>query len=79
MLPKDLFIHQFVQISKRSIIFCLALLFFVNNGARADEKALKRVSFIPQWVPQAQFAGYYVAQEHGLYRKYGNSDLGSDL
>ncbi len=29
------------------------------------------VTFIPQWRPQAQFAGYYVAYEKGFYRKYG--------
>jgi NitT/TauT family transport system substrate-binding protein len=27
-----------------------------------------RVSFIPQWLPQSQFAGYYVAYEKGFYR-----------
>ncbi len=34
-------------------------------------QAPKRVSFIPQWQPQAQFAGYYVAQEKGFYSKHG--------
>jgi NitT/TauT family transport system substrate-binding protein len=29
------------------------------------------VSFIPQWQPQAQFAGFYVAQEKGFYRQRG--------
>ena len=29
------------------------------------------VSFIPQWQPQAQFAGYYVAYEKGFYRERG--------
>ena len=37
--------------------------------ARADE--LDTVSFIPQWQPQAQFAGYYVAYEKGFYRERG--------
>jgi len=32
---------------------------------------LKKVTFIPQWSPQAQFAGYYVAYEKGIYKKYG--------
>jgi len=27
--------------------------------------------FTPQWTPQAQFAGYYVAQEMGFYREAG--------
>src|SRR5271157_1540657 len=33
--------------------------------------ALDTVSFIPQWQPQAQFAGYYVASEKGFYRDRG--------
>ncbi|MCX5799224.1 MAG: ABC transporter substrate-binding protein, partial [Proteobacteria bacterium] len=32
---------------------------------------LKKVVFVPQWLPQAQFAGYYVAKEKGIYKKYG--------
>lgn len=35
------------------------------------EAALKQVIFVPQWVPQAQFAGYYFAAEQGIYRKHG--------
>ena len=37
----------------------------------ADAEALDTVSFIPQWQPQAQFAGYYVAYEKGFYRERG--------
>jgi NitT/TauT family transport system substrate-binding protein len=29
------------------------------------------VSFLPQWAPQSQFAGYYVAQEKGFYQRRG--------
>ena len=53
------------------IILCLALFFFISVEASADEKSLIKASFIPQWVPQAQFAGYYVAHERGIYEKYG--------
>jgi len=31
----------------------------------------KKVTFLPQWQPQAQFAGYYVAQEKGFYTRRG--------
>ncbi len=31
----------------------------------------KKVSFIPQWAPQSQFAGYYVAYEKGFYTDRG--------
>lgn len=37
----------------------------------ADEKVLKKATFIPQWVPQAQFAGYYVAHQLGIYKRHG--------
>ncbi len=30
-----------------------------------------RISFMPQWVPQAQFAGYMVAYDKGFYREAG--------
>ncbi len=40
-------------------------------AARADTRLLKRVTFIPQWIPQAQFAGYYVAYKLGYYQKRG--------
>ena len=33
--------------------------------------ALTKVIFTPQWFPQAQFAGYYMAQELGIYNKCG--------
>ena len=35
------------------------------------EAAAKKLSFIPLWSPQAQFAGYYVALEKGFYRDKG--------
>ncbi|MFH1981473.1 MAG: ABC transporter substrate-binding protein [Pseudomonadota bacterium] len=37
----------------------------------AAGEGLKHARFIPQWVPQAQFAGYYVAKASGIYAKYG--------
>ena len=33
--------------------------------------ATRKLSFIPLWSPQAQFAGYYVALEKGFYRGQG--------
>lgn len=32
---------------------------------------LKKVSFVPHWLPQAQFAGYYIAKDLGIYKKHG--------
>jgi len=32
---------------------------------------LQPVTFLPQWTPQAQFAGYYVAIQKGFYQRRG--------
>lgn len=31
----------------------------------------QEVTFVMHWIPQAQFAGYYVGYELGIYKKYG--------
>lgn len=31
----------------------------------------QKISFMPMWLPQPQFAGYYMAREKGIYEKYG--------
>lgn len=50
----------------------LLLAILIITAANAvGEPSLKKVSFIPQWIPQAQFAGYMVALEKGLYRQAG--------
>jgi len=52
-------------------IISAALLLIIICGAPAEGDTLKKASFIPQWVPQAQFAGYYIGLEKGIYRKHG--------
>ena len=57
-----------------SILRCLVFsvtLFPLSMSALYAETTLQKASFIPQWSPQAQFAGYYVALEKGIYQKYG--------
>lgn len=52
----------------------LALIFtflFLPAAVSGDTDDLKMVSFIPQWIPQAQFAGYMVALEKGFYERAG--------
>lgn len=54
----------------------MALVLFLGPAvsvfpASAAEVALKKASLIPLWSPQAQFAGYYVALDKGIYRKHG--------
>ena len=51
--------------------FLSGLLLILPQMAAAQSPSLKVAVFIPHWSPQAQFAGYYVAQEKGLYKKYG--------
>ena len=42
--------------------------FLLNIKSFADDKPIKLVL---QWVPQAQFAGYYTARKLGIYEIYG--------
>ncbi len=57
----------------RTFLLLLAGLFlgFSVLGAPALAAETATVSFLPQWQPQAQFAGYYVAYEKGFYRDRG--------
>ncbi|QOX79101.1 ABC transporter substrate-binding protein [Trichlorobacter lovleyi] len=53
-----------------------ALLLFVLCSAPwfpagAAEAVLKKASLMPLWSPQAQFAGYYVALDKGIYARHG--------
>ncbi len=52
---------------KQYIIIFLALM--VMPAALAQE--LVEVRYLPHWLHQAQFAGYYMAKEKGIYEKYG--------
>ncbi|MDO4759070.1 MAG: ABC transporter substrate-binding protein [Rikenellaceae bacterium] len=47
-------------------ILITALLLTAMSHAEAQ-----RILFTPQWTPQSQFAGYYVAQEMGFYEEAG--------
>lgn len=52
--------------------FLLALLLVCYAAsAAAAEAPLKKLSFLPHWSPQAQFAGYYMARHKGFYRSHG--------
>jgi NitT/TauT family transport system substrate-binding protein len=59
----------------RKLIIIFSLISIVSPAAGfADSSGLTKVSLVPQWIPQAQFAGYMVALEKGFYR-----DAGMDL
>ncbi len=63
-------------ISGIALAGCLALFLIGEVPAFASGEELstgagRQVSFIPHWMPQAQFAGYYVAYEKGFYTRRG--------
>ncbi len=60
-----------LKIFPRLAVFFGCFSFLIIACAHAQDPSLKKVSFIPLWKPQAQFAGYYVAYEKGIYRKHG--------
>ncbi|MBQ7711153.1 MAG: ABC transporter substrate-binding protein [Bacteroidales bacterium] len=53
---------------KRLIHFILPLMLLAVVMPAVGQE---RIVFTPQWTAQAQFAGYYVAQEKGFYREAG--------
>jgi NitT/TauT family transport system substrate-binding protein len=62
------------QRKKHSITAVMCVLFMtcvVALPLGAAEIPLKNASLIPLWEPQAQFAGYYVALDKGIYARHG--------
>lgn len=55
------------------MFFCAvsALSFCSGMPCNADGTNLQKVTFMPHWTPQAQFAGFYMAREKGFYAKNG--------
>jgi NitT/TauT family transport system substrate-binding protein len=51
------------------LMFGLLIALPVTNSHAQTE--LRKVTFLPSWAPQQQFAGYYMAKEKGIYQKYG--------
>jgi len=49
----------------------IAVLLPLCATAAEEDRALTRVVFLPHWIPQAQFAGHYMALERGFYRQHG--------
>lgn len=64
--------HSELCLPTRGLCWLSLLLLLVFSPAGAQ----KRIVFTPQWMPQAQFAGYYVAKEKGFYKEEGlNVDI----
>ena len=55
---------------KSALMAALAFMFLIGPVV-ASGAELKPMTFMPHWLPQAQFAGYYVAFEKGFYRNHG--------
>ncbi|MBP8645567.1 MAG: ABC transporter substrate-binding protein [Syntrophobacteraceae bacterium] len=53
------------------VVSVVVLLSLFLSQVRAEIARDDRAVFVPQWHPQAQFAGYYVALEKGYYRERG--------
>jgi NitT/TauT family transport system substrate-binding protein len=53
---------------KKLMAFVFIALFLITSHVTAQQVKL---TFAPQWFPQAQFAGYYVALEKGFYKEAG--------
>lgn len=54
---------------KKLISVLVLLMLFRLTDLPAQE--LVKVRYLPHWLHQAQFAGYYMAKEKGIYEKYG--------
>lgn len=55
-------------------IAVMLVLLLLGTGAlpaAAAATGLKKASLMPLWSPQAQFAGYYVALDKGIYARHG--------
>ncbi len=56
---------------QKKIFIFLGALLIICLAVSASAKELQKVTFLPMWLPQPQFAGYYMAKEKGIYEKHG--------
>ena len=47
------------------------LILFIFTSVSDTSQQLTKIRYMPHWLPQAQFSGYYIAKEMGIYEKYG--------
>jgi len=57
--------------SSNQFILKSGIVIFILFSSLLSQAQLPKLVFAPQWLPQAQFAGYYVAQEKGFYKEAG--------
>ena len=51
---------------KKVWVIVFLSVFAVSGPCPGEDVSLKKVSLMPQWLPQAQFTGYMVALDKGL-------------
>lgn len=56
---------------RKNLAQVVLILILLTFSDAMGETGLKKVSLLPQWAPQAQFAGYMAAAEKGFYREAG--------
>ena len=61
---------KLVVIMRRQVLFAF-LLVAAAMAAQKSEPTDETIVFTPQWMAQAQFTGYYVAEVKGFYREAG--------
>jgi len=61
----------YLEISFKKLLMLLVSLLFLQLVNAEEKKNLTKLVFMSHWLPQAQFAGYYMAKEFGIYEKYG--------
>lgn len=64
---KNEWINSLIKINVIFVI--ISFLCFLPEITAAGER--HSMTFLPHWIPQAQFAGFYVAYEKGFYSKQG--------
>jgi len=70
-MARQMSLHRWMPVMRyRTILFIFLLLSYYTAPAFAITP-LKKASLIPLWSPQAQFAGYYVALDKGIYARHG--------
>jgi NitT/TauT family transport system substrate-binding protein len=52
-------------------LLLIQVLLFACFPISANAEPIKKIYFLTMWFPQPQFAGYYMAKEKGIYKKYG--------
>jgi NitT/TauT family transport system substrate-binding protein len=59
------------MINLKYFIYKMGIIIVIFLNSLLSQAQLSKLVFTPQWLPQAQFAGYYVALDKGFYTEAG--------